>query len=286
MTSVAKVTFEATVAVTRTVEHIAINERLVAVRVTQSGQLAKPTGIAKKRFSASLTNSKTEMILTPDNLKKFLAGKAYKTEQLEAVSDAFLESARTKGYPRAAELHQSEFDRKNTTIFERLEAGESLRMVKFDFGGHMLFNDEGRVLPTGLHYDYTNGNMRNGCYDLAKTIDVLNKLPDVYVDDGKPLAIEMVPYYNVSPGCSASLQFIYGPTQEQMDAIWEKAKTMTKTYPSTMLREAAWELDTMGLRAAGAALGNTYYACTSDSDPVSDDDEDDNDGDGDNDRHY
>lgn len=286
MTSVAKVSFEATVAVTRTVEHIAINERLIAVRVTQNGELVKPTAVAKKRFAASLADSKTEMIMTPENLKKFLAGKKYTTENLEAVSEAFLESARTIGYPRAAELHQKEFDRKNATVFERLEAGETLRMVKFDFGGHMLFDDQGGVLPTGLHYDYTNGNMRNGAYDLAKTIDVLNKLPDVYPLEGGALKIKEVPYYNVSSGCTAFLEFVYGPTQEQMNAIWEKAKTMTKTYPSTMLREAAFELDIMGLRAAGAALGKTYYDSGSDSGSDRDDDEDNDDQDDDEGRNY
>ena len=283
--TVTKVAFEATVAVTRTVEHIAINDRLVAVRVTQEGVLNKTTKVAAKRFAALLAANKNEMILTLDNLKKLLAGDGYKTEDLHAVTDAFLESARTKGYVNAAELHAKEFSNDNPTVFERLEAGESLRMVKFDYGSHMLFDDEGRVLPTALHYDYTNGSMRNGSYDLAKTLDVLSKLPDVYVDDAKPLAVQSVPYYNVSPGCSAFLQFWYGPTQEQMEAIWEKAKSMGSTYPSTRLREAAFELDIMGLRAAGAALSNDFYGCTSDSDSGSDED-DENDDDDDEGRRY
>lgn len=275
MPTVEKISFEATVTVARTVEHIAINERLVAVRVTQQGELVKPTAVAKKRFAASLAASKTEMVMTPENLKKFLGGNPHKTETLQAVSDAFLESARTKGYTRAIELHQKEFDRSNATVFERLEAGEALRMVKFDYGAHMLFDDEGGVLPTGLYYDYMNGNMRNGSYDLVKTIAVLNSLPDVCALGEDTLAIKDVPYYNVSSGCSSFLAFVYGPTQEQMAAIWEKAKSMGGKYPSTMLHQAAFELDTMGLRAAGAALGKTYYYDGT-SDDVEPDEDDDN----------
>ena len=272
--TITKVSFEATVAVTRIIEHIAINERLVAVRVTQSGVLKEPTKVAEKRFASSLSGYKKEMVMTSDNLKKMLAGNSYATENVHAVSDAYLESARTLGYVRAAERHVKEFSNEGPTLFERLEAGESLRMVKLDYGSHMLFDDEGGVLPTGLYYDYMNGNMRNGSYDLAKTMSVLSMLDDVRPLDGKPLAVKLVPHYNVSAGCSAFLEFIYGPTQEQMTAIWEKAKSMGGNYPSTKLHEAAFELDTMGLRAAGAALGKTYYACTSDSETNDADDND------------
>ena len=272
--TITKISFEATVDVTRTIEHIAINERLVAVRVTQSGVLQEPSQVAEKRFSSSLAGHKTEMVMTPENLKKLLGGNSYSSEDLHAVSDTYLESARTKGYVRSAELHSKEFKNNEPTVFERLAAGESLRMVRFDYGSHMLFDDEGKVLPTGLYYDYINGNMRNGSYDMAKTVAVLSKLPDVHVEGEKALALQSVPHYNVSRGCSAFLSFIYGPTQEQMEAIWKKAQTLNKKYPSTALHQAAFELDIMGLRAAGAALGNTYYACTSDSDSSSDDDDD------------
>lgn len=272
--TITKISFEATVDVTRTIEHIAINERLVAVRVKQSGVLKDPTKIAQKRFTSYISGHKTEMVLTLGNLKKLQAGDDYKTEDLRPVSADFLESARTKGYVRAIEIHAKEFEKDKPTCFELLEAEEPVHMVHFDYGSHMLFDDEGKVLPTGLYYDYINGNMRNGSYDLAKTIDVLSKLPDVHVEGGKALAIQSVPHYNVSRGCSAFLSLIYGPTQEQMDAIWKKAQTLNKKYPSTALHQAAFELDIMGLRAAGAALGNTYYACTSDSDSNSDEDDD------------
>lgn len=274
---VTKVSCKASVVLTRTIEHIDINERFVAVRVTQAGKLLDRSPFTRKRFASSLAGHTTEMIMSHDNLKKLLAGHKYKTVDMHAVSLEFLESARTKGYTRAVELHQAEFDRNSATVFERLEAGETLRMVRFDYSGNMLFDDQDNVLPIGLYYDYMNGNMRNGAYDLPKALEIINTLADIHVlnKDNAPLSIKAVPYYNVSPGCSSFIEFVYGPTQEQMTAIWEKARSMSKTYPSTMLREAAFELDTLGLRAGGAAKYNTYY--DSDSESASSDEDDDND---------
>lgn len=277
MNPVTTVSFEATISVNRTIERIAINERLVCVRVTETKELLNPKPNSAKRFSAALLSNMSEMILTLANLKKFLAGNIYNAESLHPVSAAYLEDARTKGYMRAIEMHANEFSNKPSPCFDRLQAGETLRMVRLDYASHMLFDDEGNVLPTGLYYDYMHGNMRNGAYDLKKVIAVLNTLSDVYVKEGKELSIESVPYYNVSAGCGTFLTFVYAPTQDQMTAIWKKAQAMHKLYPSTVLHQAAFELDTLGLRATGAALGNTYYgkAVSSDSSKNEDDCNDD-----------
>lgn len=277
MTPVTKFSFETTIDVTRTIEHIAINERLVCVRVTEKRALENPTPVNQKRFSAALFSNTTEMILTLANLKKFLANSSYNAERLHPASDAYLEDARTKGYVRAAEIHADEFSIGQPPCFDRLQAGEKLRMVNLDYASHMLFDDEGRVLPTGLYYDYMHGNMRNGAYDLKKVMGVLSALPDVYIKDDKELSIGLVPYYNVSAGCATFLEFVYGPTQEEMTAIWEKAKSMHKVYPSTVLHQAAFELDILGMRVADATLGSTYYgeAVSSDSNEDEDDRNDD-----------
>ena len=232
--TITTVSFDAAINVNRTVEHIAINEKFLGVRVTQNGTLANPSKVAEKRFSYALAGSKREMVLTPENLKKLLAGNGYKTEDLIPVSAEFLEDARTKGYVRAGEMHASEFSYDKPTMFERLAMGESLRMVKFDVSSHMLFDHNGKVLPTGLYYDYMRGYMGNGNYDLKKSITILNLLDaqNVYTLDTMPLAIKSVPYYNTSSGCSSFLEFVYGPTQEQMEAVWVLAQTMNKQYPS------------------------------------------------------
>ncbi len=81
------VSFQALVAVTRTVEHMPINERLVAVRLTQSGALDEHAPkISHKRFAGVLEETKRDMVLTNANLEKLLAGKPYTTENLTAAS--------------------------------------------------------------------------------------------------------------------------------------------------------------------------------------------------------
>ena len=275
MNPVTKISFETTIDVTRTIEHIAINERLVCVRVNEKRALANPTKlINQKRFSAALFSNTTEMILTLANLKNFLAGNLYKAERLHPVSAAHLEDARTKGYVRAIEMHANELGNEPSLCFDRLQAGETLRMVRLDYASHMLFDDEGNVLPTGLYYDYMHGNMRNGAYDLKKVVAVLNTLSDVYVGNEKELCVEPVPYYNVSPGCTTCVSFVYGPTQEQMTALWKKAQSMDAVYPSTVLHKAVFDLDLLGFRATGAALGDAYYGESRDKDTDEDDNDD------------
>ena len=254
------VSFQALVAVTRTVEHMPINDRLVAVRVSQTGALDNDAPkISHKRFAGVLTETKTEMVLTNANLDKLLEGKPYTTEKLTAASDAFIEDARIMGYPLAVEAHAKNFEAAGTNYLTRMENGETLRMINIDYCNHMLFDDEGRVMPTGFYYDYMRGNMRNGAYDLDKVVELLKGKDYVHVLDKKALAVEDVPYYNASSGCTASLQFVLAPTQEQMEAIWEKAKTLNKRSPSVELHRAAFELDTWGLRAAGAARFDNFY---------------------------
>ena len=256
----ASVSFQALVAVTRTVEHMPINDRLVAVRLTQSGALdGDAPKISHKRFAGVLAETKTEMVMTCANLEKLLAGKPFTTEHLIAASDAFIEDVRTMGYPAAVDVHAKAFEAAGTNYLTRLESGEKLRMINIDYASNMLFDDEGRVMPIGFYYDYMRGNMRNGAYDLDKVVELLKDKDHVHVFKNKELAVEAVPYYNVSSGCTGSLQFVLAPTQEQMEAIWEKAKTLNKRSPSVELHRAAFELDTWGLRAAGAARFEQYY---------------------------
>lgn len=123
----------------------------------------------------------------------------------------------------------------------------------------MLFDDQGKVLPTAIAYDYINGHMCDGAYDLQKTVAFFADKTNIHALDGETLKVHPVPYYNVSRGCHETLSFWFAPTQEQMERIWEKAKLLGSSYPSTHLHEAVWELDLLGLRAAGLARGDTYW---------------------------
>ena len=253
------VVFQAVVQLTRTVDVLPINERLMAVRVETQGAIDKDSDdTTKRQFGSMLTANAKEMVLTPENLKLLLAGKPYTAEPLVAASEAFLLDAQTKGYPEAVQTHLA--DGWNANIYTRVKNGEKLRMVRLDHGGHMLFDDQGTVLPIALHYDYMNGNMRDGAYDLHGVAEYLKNNPQVRPwDEQTSLTVDRVPYYNVSPGCTQSLAFVFAPTQEQMERIWAKANEGTGEYPSTRLHQSVWELDVLGLRAAGLAKGTSYW---------------------------
>lgn len=253
------VVFQAVVQLTRTVESLPINERLVVVRVETQGAIDKALDATTKRqFGAFLKENAQEMVLTQESLKLLLAGKPYTAEPLVAASEAFLSDAQTKGYPEAVQLHLA--DGWDANLYTRVKHGETLRMVRLDHGGHMLFDDQGTVLPIALRYNYMNGNMRDGAYDLHGVAEYLKNNPQVRPwNEQTSLTVDRVPYYNVSPGCTQSLAFVFAPTQEQMELIWAKANEGKDKYPSTRLHQSVWDLDILGLRAAGLAHGTSYW---------------------------
>lgn len=251
-------TFEETVTLTKTIEYLKINERLVCARVTTSGELVNWTSeISEKHFAKPLATSFFDVILTNENLALLLAGGEYQVEKLHAVSNEFLESASTKGFTQALEGHRKEFNKK-TPVFDELFLGNTVNLVNIDHGGHMLFDDAGGVLPTSIPFSYISGNFRDGAYDMDKALAILENNPSVIPFGSKKLTIQEVPYYNRSPGCSTHIQFSFAPSQAEMTAIWDWAVAKGTKYPSTILHAAVFSLDLLGLRAGGAALGTTY----------------------------
>ena len=266
--------FSAIVQLQRTIKYLPINERLVAVQIKTLGAFEKDVDEATRaQLRGAITGSTQEMVLTLDNLALLLQGKGYKSEQLHAVSDAFLEDARTKGYVNAVEVHNNHLQ--TGQWYTRVHNGETLRMVRLDHASHMLFDEQGTVLPTAIPYDYINGHMRDGAYDLKRMVAFFANNTNIRAFDGKGLKVRPVPSYNVSRGCHDTVSFWFAPSQAQMERIWAKAKETNKTYPSTHLHQAVWELDLLGLRAAGIALGDTYWY--NGDDGVDENEEDDDD---------
>lgn len=140
-----------------------------------------------------------------------------------------------------------------------LEMPEGWSVVVVDYASHMLFDVEGQPLPVGLYYDYMSGMVCDGAYFIEKMVPYLKEHPQVQGFRGKAIECQSVPYYNVSPGCSRYTTFVFGPTQAQMLALWECAQKLNKHYPSAVLREAVFELDLLGLRAAGIARSDSFY---------------------------
>jgi hypothetical protein len=187
--------------------------------------------------------------------------------QLCLMPPDFLKKVQLQGYfllDEEAKGFTAQMDEVNSAP---LEMPEDWVVVRQDHAGHMLFDLDENPLPVGLAFDYTGGCIRDGCYDMDKLVAHLNENPQVTAlrsDMGaksKParITVESVPYYNISPGCTKYASFLFAPTSEQMQQLWETAKRLNKKYPSTVLREAVFELDMLGLRAAGIARSDSYY---------------------------
>lgn len=131
----------------------------------------------------------------------------------------------------------------------------------------------GELVPTGIRFNYIDGRIRNDAYDLEKAAACLFNNPQVSLGAvASPAeAIMPIPYYNQTSTSQACIKpFVFCPTREQMQELVAKAKSYKSLHFATELRRAMFDLDTLGLRAAGA----TKYADFRQSDREPDDDDD------------
>jgi len=199
----------------------------------------------------------------PEAIEAYLAGTARVIEPivgLFVVCPEFRESVAKVGLMKTVEKTnwlQVE-DRFDDFVSGVITAGDLMRV---DYGTHTVFDHEGSVLPIALVFDYSNGCIDESHYDLAKVVEVLAK--DARVSPGYDLnrsknymdsiCVQNIPYYNVSPGRSQTVAFIYSPTVEDIRKIWAHAHSSgRKVTGPTSLGIAALELDMLGLRSSGA----------------------------------
>lgn len=135
-----------------------------------------------------------------------------------------------------------------------------------------FFSMKGDPLPQVLSFDYIDGNICDGAYILERALQVLKADPRVlppdepnavYTERGT-LRIEAVPHYNRRPGSRQTLKFLFAPTEADMKKMVDhdpKARTCDDAR-----RKAVFELDLLGLRAAGAARCKEYYDNMADED--------------------
>lgn len=247
----------------RDIAYATVDGAFYAIEIGCRGE-AMNTSTSKANVSAFfpevLHTNITRGIIKHDNLMDYLEGKPLMLEPLVDVSLEYLEELRVGGFnsKKLIALDSDRSERKET-LLTRMEAKEDIHLMHLDYGSHLVYDAHGNILPVAIPFDYINGCMSNGAYDMEKALRVLVENPQVHFIGASTLGVEMVPYYNSRPDSSSFLQFYFAPTQEQMTAIWERAKTLDRTFPSTALNEAVFELDTLGLRAAGAALFNNFY---------------------------
>lgn len=221
----------------------------------------------------------------PRAIHSFADDKAAKLkglEMLHVVPAGFRDAARTTSYMEAFMQFEKQFRWKGDFMDDFLRGAIDLDdIIYLDTGCHMLFDRNKEVIPVGLSFDYTNAAIHEGAYHLEKALGVLAKDPRVIpliTQRAKRLKPEQVPALaiidvdscNAEPGRMKTISFTFAPTVEDMRAIWAKAQSYDTKYPSTTLRQAIFDLDLLGLRAAGAAKYDTFWGV--DERPVDDSD--------------
>ena len=212
------------------------------------------------------------------DLEAFKAGTSPRINNIAkmVVGDPmFREHARTEGFMEAWEAHDKTLKSNTDIVYDLFLTGniEADDLIIMEVGSHSLFHRDGTPLPVAVYFDYINGNMSNGVYDLSKALQHLKTLPSVVViPDKKGNLIHEVPYFNSSSSCSNSLVFKFMPTREDFLTLWPTMQRLHKEYPGIMIKEAMFENDTLGLRAVGATKYPTYYG--SDANITSYDDND------------
>lgn len=194
------------------------------------------------------------------------AGIRYSAEELKVEPSAsfslvplsYLEFVQAKGFTAGAEAEEAT-DAERMGLYEHhaydflRDAKASLnQVVRIDYASHMLFDMSGQPLPVAMPFGYIDGRICDGRYDLERLVEHLRADPRVrFMNEASPL--HLVPYYNVSPGCSQHVPFVFSPTAQDMQNLWPVMCQKNRKYPSVARYEAMFELDVLGLRAAGIA---------------------------------
>jgi hypothetical protein len=236
-----------------------IEPGLAAFRLTTSATPLE--GKVPKAFSSKVGTYVVEGVAETKRVIAFEKGRATAITRLEGnlviISESFLEDARTKGYHEATK----EFKRREDFYTAFVEEGVPLeRLVRIDYGNYLIYDRHNGVLPVARIFDYMNGGLHNGRYDLQKALEVLRGNPSVRFvphdrrDDSEPDTILRIPYYNCDETHQTHLSFRFSPTLEQEQAIWAKQQSYKTQYLSTQWHRAVEDLDLLGLKAAGALL--------------------------------
>ncbi len=145
------------------------------------------------------------------------------------------------------------------TVFESGRAtGDDL--VRLSRKSHSVSSYEGLPLPQPLAFSYMDGDFSDGAYRLEKALNVLLHRPGIRprrrAGGAKELSISAVPYYNSRPGCTKTIEFEFIPTDAEMAQMCAHLPAAIERHEAR--RQAVFELDLLGLRAAGATKFEKY----------------------------
>jgi hypothetical protein len=267
MPNVKEVFLSEIVTTNKKVEYVNVSDDVVIYRITAETKTnSSDLGVHVTEGITSISNV--------DQLKKGFAPR-YAARLVAAI-----------GTPEFKK-HIRQFGWMNDKIYAFIDEVTSSPFAKFELGSvepsdiifiedysHEMHDFEMKPLPVAIKFDYINGCMDNTRYNLQKAIDILKARGDIrfmcderWVDD--PASILNIPGYNCDGKRNRYISFVWMPEVDDYRAMVTKSKEIGGKYPSTNKHQAVFDLDTFGLRAAGAAKYEKYY----DSDPTENDED-------------
>jgi hypothetical protein len=180
------------------------------------------------------------------------------------MPDDILAEVKRFGYLALSARSFKGFD--DTAVYDWLVGGGSIdNVIAFYSYDHSFWRIDGTLLPTGIMFDYIDARFHNQVYDMPKAVAHLSTRDDVtFFDQDKHRiaksimetiadkgTVSDIPYYNRDSGRSTFATFVWTPNQEQAERLYADRRDRFKII---------FDEDWLGLRAAGAALSDDYYA--------------------------
>lgn len=230
-------------------------------------------------FKAPITKVPTVVeqgFLNDKNYSLLKSGKAYRKLPFCLMSHKVREQLRKFGWSNYFYNNENFEIGNEYDVISKIKKFNTDSIVSLDSGSHMIFDRNGQPLPVGVPFDYiSHGGITDGRYDLDKLAKHLLSRSDIliynpqgwrrddldYKKSAKTVAdaIVDIPYYNSEPGCTKTIYFIWQPTQADYLRMWTLSQKLNRKYPSTAHHQAIFDLDLLGVRAAGIAYFDNYH---------------------------
>lgn len=110
---------------------------------------------------------------------------------------------------------------KNPYTLAKENRMEDVELLAINFANYSIVTTEGKVIPRAFFFDYMSGIDNENC-ELEPLLEVLKNRPDVLPPKKKgKLEISEIPYYNASEESNKQIEFIWAPSEEDMDKVSE-----------------------------------------------------------------
>lgn len=235
--------------------YVWINDMLYAYRHQIAFDREDATGMSAL---VSINDVDTYGIATLPDLVAYEKGACNEIKRISRlcyVTQEFLDDVRTRTPFYATQAHKLEaFDASAYGAAVRGELDPD-RLVTVNLAKMMVYDRFGRPVASAIQFDFMNGSMSDINYDLGIALRVLSADKRVVPVNEKrekiqALEITAIPYY-LESDASQELRFCFTlSSSEQL--VLQEAAGVKEVSGWAQIRQAMFDTDIMGLRAAGA----------------------------------